>query len=255
MIRRAFYLVVVLMWALLPVVRAEDNAVAKETPTPEKKAEVKEAQPQGLQLWLKLDETEGNKAKNSVENGVGVEIEGAKWVKEGKFGGALDFNGQDAYIVTAANMHDAFTDGNVTIAVWIFAKSGGVVADELFQHEFNTGGHDSQIELMDNGEVKVRVWSLKGLTVGKVNMNEWHHVVMRYNAKDQTLDGFVDGVKSADKITGEKQWGEKLYYAFGSHDSTNLGQGGFFTGMMDDIRVYNRVLTDDEVKSLAGAQK
>jgi hypothetical protein len=78
--------------------------------------------------------------------------------------------------------------------------------------------------------------------------------VVRYDAKSQTLDGFVDGVKGADKGSGEKQWngGNDIYYAFGAADTTNLGQGGFFKGLMDDIRVYNRALTDDEVKTLAG---
>jgi hypothetical protein len=151
-------------------------------------------------------------------------------------------------------MHEQFADGNLTIAVWVFAKGGGIVVDELGQHELEGGWHDSQIELMDDGEVKVRVWQLEGVSVGKVKMNEWHHVVVRYDAKSQTLDGFVDGVKGADKGSGEKQWngGNDIYYAFGAADTTNLGQGGFFKGLMDDIRVYNRALTDDEVKTLAG---
>jgi len=151
-------------------------------------------------------------------------------------------------------MHEQFADGNLTIAVWVFPKGGGIVVDELGQHELEGGWHDSQIELMDDGEVKVRVWQLEGVSVGKVKMNEWHHVVVRYDAKSQTLDGFVDGVKGADKGSGEKQWngGNDIYYAFGAADTTNLGQGGFFKGLMDDIRVYNRALTDDEVKTLAG---
>jgi hypothetical protein len=242
MTKRMFCLAALLLWAFAPVLRAEDEAEAKKAKIP------------GLKLWFKLDETEGKKAKNSVEKGVDGEVEGAKWAKEGKFGGALEFSGDNQFILTAASMHECFTDGNLTIAVWVFAKGGGIVVDELGQHELEGGWHDSQIELMDDGEVKVRVWQLDGVSVGKVKANEWHHVVVRYDAKSQTLDGFVDGVKGADKGSGEKQWngGNDIYYAFGAADTTNLGQGGFFKGLMDDIRIYNRALTDDEVKTLAG---
>ncbi|MGD0089861.1 MAG: LamG domain-containing protein [Planctomycetota bacterium] len=245
MTKQMLGLVTLLVWAALPVLRAADDAEANKAKIP------------GLKLWLKLAEPEGKKAKNAVEKGVDCEVEGATWVKEGKIGGALSFSGDNQYILTAASLHEAFAEGNLTIAVWINAKGGGVVADELGQHELEGGWHDSQIEVMDDGEVKVRVWQLDPLSIGKVKLNEWHHVVVRFNAKTQTLDGCVDGVKAADKQTGEKQWhdGGDIYYAFGAADSTNCGQGGFFKGQMSDIRIYNRALTDDEVKILAGVQK
>jgi len=235
-------LTALLLWVCSPLLGAEDEAEAKKAKIP------------GLKLWYKLDETEGKKAKNSVEKGVDCEVEGPKWVKEGKSGGALEFSGDNQYIISAASVHEYFGDGHVTMAAWILPRGGGVVVDELGQHELEGGWHDSQIELMDDGEVKVRVWQLDGVSVGKVKLNEWHHVAMRYDAKSQTLDGFVDGVKGAEKGSGEKQWngGNDIYYAFGAADSTNLGQGGFFKGLIDDIRVYNRALTDDEVKALAG---
>jgi hypothetical protein len=231
----------------------------EEAPKPAAADEVEAAKAKisGLKLWLKLDEKEGAKAANSVEKGVAVEVTGGKWTQEGKFGGALTFNGESDQAVTAASVHEAFADGDVTIAVWIKPAAGGVVVDELGQPGVNEGWHDSQIELMDDGEVKVRVWELTGLSVGKIKLNEWHHVVMRYSKKDQRLDGFVDGVKSQDKVDGEKQWnnGGDIYYAFGAKDDTNLGQGGFFKGLMDDVRIYNRALTEDEVKLLAGVKK
>jgi hypothetical protein len=192
-----------------------------------------------------------------VDQGVDADVEGAKWVKEGKFGGALSLNGEGDYLITAAPVQAAFAEGSVTIAVWINPKGGGVVADELGQRGLEAGWHDSQIELMDDGEVKVRVWQLDGLSVGNVKLNEWHHVVVRYSAKTSTVDGFVDGVRSTGSVAGVKQWnvGGEIYYAFGPKDSTNLGHGGFFKGLMDDIRVYNRALTDEEVRLLAGVPK
>ena len=244
---------VLILFALQTLGRAED---APNAPVVDELDASKVTIP-GLTLWLKLDEKDGAKAVNSVDKGVEVDVTGGKFTQTGKFGGALSFNGEGDYALTAADMQASFAGGDITAAVWIKPAAGGVVIDELGQHELEGGWHDSQIEIMDDGEVKVRVWQIEGLSIGKIKMNEWHHVVMRYNSKDQSLDGFVDGIKAESKVSGEKKWSDSgnTYYAFGAKDSTNLGQGAFFKGLMDDIRIYNRALTDDEVKLLAGIKK
>ena len=208
----------------------------------------------GLTLHLKLDEKDGTKAANSVEKGAGADVMGAKWSADGKFGGALSFNGENDYALMAESLHTAFTAGNITIAVWIKPSAGGVVIDELGQHDLEGGWHDSQIEVMNDGEVKVRVWQLDAISIGKVKMEEWHHVVLRYSKDDEILEGFIDGIPSENTAKGEKQWngGGEIYYALGAKDSTNMGHGGFFKGLMDDVRIYNRALTDDEIDLLAG---
>ena len=208
----------------------------------------------GLTLHLKLDEKEGTKAVNSVEKGVEVDVTGGKWTTDGKFGGALSFDGESDYALTAGSMHQAFVGGDITVAVWIKTSAGGVVLDELGQHSLEGGWHDSQIEVMNDGEVKIRVWSLEPISIGKIKLDEWHHVVLRYTKGDELLEGFIDGIPSENTRGGEKQWngGGEIYYAFGAKDSTNMGHGGCFKGLMDDIRIYNRALTDEEIDLLAG---
>jgi hypothetical protein len=224
---------------------------------PEDAQAAEKAKITGLKLFLKLDEKDGAKAANSAEKGVEVDVTGGKWGTEGKFGGALSLNGESDYALTATDIHEAFADGNITMAVWVKASAGGVIIDELGQHNLEGDWHDSQIEVMDDGEVKFRVWQLDPISVGKIKMDEWHHLALRYNKADQTMEGFVDGVKSENKGSGEKQWnnGGEIYYAVGAKDTTNMGQGGFFKGLIDDVRIYNRALTDDEVKLLAGIKK
>jgi serine/threonine-protein kinase len=202
----------------------------------------------GLKLWLKLDEKEGTKAANAAENGAPAELTGCKWTSDCKIGsGAIQLNGVSDYVLSP-NIGPSLTEGNVTIALWFKAGSGGVIVDELGQAQLDTGWHDSEIELMNDGELKLRVWNVKPLTVGKVAMNEWHHVVLRYGKTAQIMDGFLDGVKNETKISGEKQWNGSIMYGFGSRDGQHVGHGGFFKGTLDDIRVYNRALSDDEVR-------
>ena len=169
-----------------------------------------------------------------------------------KVGQALNFDGANDYVISSSNLSSRFSDDSVTISAWIYPTAGGVVVSELGQTSINSLWHDSQIEVLPTGEIKVSVWQLASLSLGTAPLNTWHHVVMRYTDSTDTLDGFLDGVKSSSTVSGNRQtpWQEGsagLYYAFGAADSTNLGDGTYFNGKMDDIRIYNRSLSDAEV--------
>ncbi len=76
------------------------------------------AGPEGLVgAWL-FDEGKGNVAKDASENGHDGEIRKAKWV-DGKFGKALEFNGDGDQVLVAHN--DALNiEGKLTVEAWVF---------------------------------------------------------------------------------------------------------------------------------------
>ncbi|MEM4973397.1 MAG: LamG-like jellyroll fold domain-containing protein, partial [Candidatus Hadarchaeales archaeon] len=110
--------------------------------------------------WL-LNEGSGTTARDSSGNGNNMTISGATWTS-GKFGNALNFDGVDDYAITP-DLRSLFNDESVTISVWFYPTGAGVVVDELGQPDINTGWHDSQIEILSTGEVKIRVWGLSAL--------------------------------------------------------------------------------------------
>lgn len=73
------------------------------------------------------------------------------------------------------------------------------------------------------------------------NINSWHQITMIYNgsALSVMVDGEFVGTKPA-SISRTKN-----YLNIGS----NIGNGGFFKGNIDDVRIYNRPLTQTEVQS------
>jgi hypothetical protein len=73
------------------------------------------------------------------------------------------------------------------------------------------------------------------------NVNNWHQVTMVYNgsALSVMVDGEFVGTKPASIVR------EKNYVNIGS----KIGNDGFFRGKIDDIRVYNRPLTQTEVNN------
>lgn len=207
----------------------------------------------GLKLWLRFDEGKGAAAANAVAQGEAA-LKGATW-GQGKVGGALALNGDQQYAMTTADLKDQFASEDVSISLWFNASTGGVLITEQGAPDLNTNWHDSQIEVLPSGEVKARVWQLEGISLGTVKFNEWHHAVVVYDKASTTLSGYLDGVKAAGEVKGDRQvpWKNNagLFYALGASDSTNLGSGTFFKGLIDEVRIYDRPLSADEVKALA----
>jgi two-component sensor histidine kinase len=81
----------------------------------------------------------------------------------------------------------------------------------------------------------------------KISTGEWHHVAMSYD--DNTLSFYIDG-------SLEKSIAKNFTTHFLAGDSVMIGNSAntknkrFFNGSIDDIEIYNRVLSAAEIKSL-----
>jgi hypothetical protein len=166
----------------------------------------------------------------------------------GKSGKALSFDGANSYVLAHIS---GSVPKSLTLEAWIYPKAGGVVFSELGQGTINSGWHDSQMEVLTTGETKVGIWtggSMGGVSLGTYPFNSWHHVVMTYDNNNNIIEGYVDGslIKSA---TYTKTYPDDLWYAIGASDYTNLGSGAYFSGLIDEIRIYSRALSQAEIQA------
>jgi hypothetical protein len=178
---------------------------------------------------------------------------GGNWIG-GQYGTGVRLDGINDYAVTNNLAALVSSTDSVTLEAWFKANAAGVIVAE-----FGSGGgvnpswHDSQIEILSSGEVKIRVWGLAPVSLGTVPFGNWHHVVLRYDKTSLTLDGFLDGVKSTTSASGDRQspWesGYDQRYALGPTDATNMGSGAYLDGVVDEFRVYKAPLADGEVVS------
>jgi uncharacterized repeat protein (TIGR01451 family) len=140
---------------------------------------------------------------------------------------------------------------SVTESIWFNATGAGVIVDELGQAGINQGWHDSQIEILASGDVRVRVWQTASVDLGIASFGAWHHAVLRYNQSTSTLDGFLDGVGAVPLRAQTRQIpGGNIFYALGATDGTNLGSGVYFNGQLDEFSVWGRALSDNEIESI-----
>lgn len=145
-----------------------------------------------------------------------------------------------------------FDSPNGTIMFWMLANAPipgpGLEAAILFDRRTTNG---AVITLRDDGSVG---WQGPGgsrneFSGGYLPDGNWHHVAVTYGQTTaDTLSIYVDGVLAASTaVTNGWTWPPTQQLEIGkSHDN----YWKRFDGLMDDFRIYNRVLTSTEVSAV-----
>jgi len=216
-------------------------------------ADIKE----GLVAHWKFDEGSGDTASDSTGNGNdGTLIDGPQWTTGYIGDAALHFDGTDDY-VAIQNFHydnDSGLEG-VTVALWIRTtnEANQIIAtfdrNEYWRLEINGSGAGP-------GQVGWDVWAGTAQvdygSVTRVDDGEWHHVAGVFDAGTLTIyiDGNPEPTASGDSTFGR---GRAVRYGFlgvGSEATSFNGAhtpADYFDGDMDEVRIYNRALTAEEI--------
>lgn len=203
----------------------------------------------GLSAYWKLDETIGTIAYDSSENNNTGTVNGATWIT-GVVGNALDFDGIDDYINSGNGNSLNITGNEMSITAWIYPKS---LAERYIVSKFNgdtvTSGYNF---LITSGNIYFRLGD--GTTryqfapFHEMSTNAWYHFVAVYDGSSMRI--YKNGVvlPGSTSFTGN--------IAANSND-VNIGQrvdnSYRWNGSLDEIKIYNRALTKDEI--LAEYQK
>ncbi|KAF5413494.1 MAG: hypothetical protein C5S49_08475 [Candidatus Methanogaster sp.] len=162
-------------------------------------------------------------------------------------GGALEFDGVDDYVLiwdsSAMNANVDTTVGSVE--VWFKPFE----IPTLFVYEYFNGAND---RLYLSVEPDSTICFAVGDTtykksIGTVNIQEWvHHTAVWY--PDGTVKVYINGNSDFKFSFGNPG------FTFRSDENFYLGRGWnrnplYFTGTIDEVRIYNRALTAEEIKT------
>ncbi|MCZ7602525.1 MAG: T9SS type A sorting domain-containing protein [Melioribacteraceae bacterium] len=174
----------------------------------------------------------------------------------GNFGSAVFFNGENDFInLGSSNLLKPYPP--ITIAVWVnYASLPAVIWGNDFNETIYYG-----LRLLVNQNNIIDFSYCNGLNIGpnarKTVMadihapNQWVHIAgtidINYN-----MQLYINGIKADIEQSG---YAESLVYSdgpavFGMLDSQTYGPPYFLNGRLDDFRLYNRVLTDREIRAL-----
>ena len=198
----------------------------------------------GLVSYWSFDDahTDGNIVIDLKGNNDGT-INGAPKIVKGKFGDALEFSEAADYVDCGNDGSLTSIGSQVTVEAWIKPNDvgWGIIAG-VSRSASNT--YDlafSPDRLIDwclwNGDVETWPFHSKS----QLNLGEWHHITGFYDSSKVRI--YINGVIDNEQgFNGElKHNGEN--FLIGTRTSDNL----YFKGIIDEVRVYNRALSEAEI--------
>jgi len=186
-----------------------------------------------------------------VNNGT---VNGATYTADGKFGGAYDYDGETSYIAVPDS--DSLHMQNFTISLWmkpavnmtnegstrnffILDKMGGGTSGYALTY-YKGSGYGNFYYKLGDGSSQNSVYFRYDFYAG-----EWYHIVYTYDHQYRRI--YINGVEVHNKATTFDP----------SYDSKNLVFGRrteqanyWFNGTIDEVKIYNRSLSADEIKRL-----
>lgn len=211
----------------------------------------------GLVLWHTFD---GNKLNSSTstdssEQGNDGKLNNGPAPSFGKIGQAIRFDGTDDYIKIFRGASSSVpiynTNAYLTVAGWIKADPCPSSRNIVYS-ETNAAFGDFIVQCWNTNK-KINIGardSVTGSTVftktstGDVFDNTWHHIAFTDDSGSAKL--YIDGVQDATDFSYTPATTVMLSGAKVNIGSRNDG-GSLLSGSVDDFRIYNRVVSAEEV--------
>ena len=214
--------------------------------------------PGGLVLYLPFDKPDEDGVIRD-ESGAGNDgrVSGAKWVADGKFGGAYQFsitNLTDRIVIPNS---DTLNPDYLTVSAWIKAadRDGfwNRIADKDWRNGYclSLGGDYNGKAPRGKPQFETGLGEVGSDRV--LNDARWHHVAATYDGVH--IRCYVDGVFQGHQVKNPGPLKKSTWDLCIGNSVVDYGTGEFlaFDGLIDEVRIYNRALSPDEIKTLASA--
>lgn len=195
----------------------------------------------------KLDEEEGDTAYDSAGPYDADLHGGPVWQPSGGMeGGALEFDGIDDYVSTPFILDPA--TGSFSVFAWIKSGDRGQV---IISQNDGTG---TRWLWTDPSYGRLITWVMHPpfdplMSESTITDDQWHHVGLVYDFEGFRRHLYVDGAQVAQDTDAVGGVGSSGGLYFGAEKT--LGAGTFFSGLIDDVRIYNKALSEEEIAALA----
>lgn len=203
-----------------------------------------------LAASYQFDANDGSQIADSSGNGYNGTVNGGvSWNAQGKNGGAIDFNGIDGYVqlpgVVTADSED------FTFSAWVNWKGGGA-----WQRIFDFGnGMVSHMFLTPSQWSGVLQFTIhhdgvdQSILAGEpLPMNQWTLVTVTLEGNTGKL--YVNGElkASSDSMSFNPS---QLLATENYLGKSRFAADAYYNGSMDDVRIYNKALSQQEIQALA----
>ncbi len=213
-----------------------------------------------LVSWWKFDEGQGDIAYDSAGDNDGT-IYGAAWTS-GKIGDwALDFDGDGDYVEIPDNSvltpHD-----KITVLFWLYNRGGqdaGIYKYASCPDEPSSPGNSRAycMGVSDStGKIGFRIFSSVSnydtiVSNNTVSLNQWHYIAATFDRGEAAI--YIDGQLDNSTTMSVSSIMDDVHHLFIGGCWSYCGTDQFVSalnGRIDDVRIYDRALTAEEVWQL-----
>ena len=189
-----------------------------------------------------FNENSGLTAGDSSGNSNNGSISNATWNTGGKYGSALSFNGTNSIVsVNDSNSLDLTT--GMTIEAWVKPTTLSSWRTIILKEKTTSLAYALYANT-DTGKPSAEMYGTSALAgTTQLPLNTWTHIAATYDGT--TLKLYINGSMVSSKSTsitirisldplrigGNTKWGE------------------YFNGLIDEVRIYNRALTNLEIEN------
>jgi hypothetical protein len=191
-----------------------------------------------------FEETGGTTVYDASGNGNHGTLSGARRVTDKPFGRALRFDGVDDWVTIQDSNSLDLTSG-MTLQAWVYPTSTMTNwRTVLMKEQTGNGTYFMYANSASNRpEGIVYVDGAERILTGSVTVQpkRWTHLAATYNGSTQQL--YVNGVL----VGSRPQAGNMIVSGGRLRIGGNAVWGEYFAGFIDEVRVYNRALSQAEI--------
>jgi predicted alpha-1,6-mannanase (GH76 family) len=194
-----------------------------------------------------LDATSGTVAADVSGNGDNGIVSGATWNSAGQINGCISFNGVNSYVQITNRI-----DNDFTIEFWVRTTQTAGTGQwyngaGLVDGDYPGPANDFGTALV-GGNFACGIGNLDTTIVSSkaINDNHWHQCVATRQQATGLVKIYVDGTLQATGYANRNTLNASSRLLFGAIASG----GGYFNGSLDDVKIFNRTLSDGEVSAL-----
>ena len=210
--------------------------------------------------WTMNDNTDNTTVADSIGGNDGTARQNTSILHTtGQIDGALTFDGASDYIdLGSPAASDNLPADDFTVSAWIYDESATGKGIIIGVFPDGTTGWILRKQRKESGGY-IDFWVGHSTTnaylatpQGSLGPDTWHHVVVVWEGDAKTCRLYIDGFESS-YVTNTP--GDGSYISDASYDK-EIGRmalaGGiqFFAGKIDDVKIFDRALSDTEIEAL-----
>jgi len=195
---------------------------------------------EGLVSHWKFDDGSGNTATDSTGANNGTLIGNPTWTS-GRIDGAISFDGVDDYVLVSPIV--PLIGNTVTAQAWIRTSEFAGIWNPILTQNVGNGYYFYVSSGRPAFYIVVGAAYVQAVSIDTIYANQWYHIAGTNDGSYLKL--YINGqLKDSAASTGFL--GVNVNACIGCEPTSHL----FYSGLIDDVRIYNRALNESEFKDI-----